>query len=351
MANTIQLKRRVSGNAGAPAALKSGEVAHNEVDNTLYVGKGDDGSGNATSVVPLAGRGAFADLSNSQTIAGAKTFSIVPKSSQDASGATDLVRKSQVDTLLAGKAATAHGHTIADVASLQSALDAKAPISSPALTGSPTAPTPTAGDNTTKIATTAFVQNAVSSSAVATLNDVGDVTIAAPADNEVLAYNSGTGTFINQTASEAGLATASHSHAIANVTGLQGALDAKATLASPSFSGTPTAPTAVTTTNTTQIATTAFVRSAVSALISGAPGALDTLNELAAALGDDPNFAATVTNDLAGKLVKSANLSDLTNAVTARSNLGLGTLATQASGAVAITGGSISGVTLDGGTF
>ena len=109
MANTIQLKRRVSGNAGAPAALKSGEVAHNEVDNTLYVGKGDDGSGNATSVVPLAGRGAFADLSTSQTIAGAKTFSVAPKSSQDASGSTDLMRKSQVDTLLAGKANSAHG--------------------------------------------------------------------------------------------------------------------------------------------------------------------------------------------------------------------------------------------------
>lgn len=42
MANTIQLKRRVAGVAGAPAALKSGELAHNEVDNTLYVGKGDE---------------------------------------------------------------------------------------------------------------------------------------------------------------------------------------------------------------------------------------------------------------------------------------------------------------------
>ena len=154
MANTIQLKRRVSGNAGAPAALKSGEIAHNEVDNTLYVGKGDDGSGNATSVIPLAGRGAFADLSTLQTIAGAKTFSTAPKSLQDASGGTDLVRKSQVDTLLAGKANSAHGHAIDEVSSLQTALDGKAPLASPALTGSPSAPTPTAGDNTTRLATT-----------------------------------------------------------------------------------------------------------------------------------------------------------------------------------------------------
>ena len=50
MANVIRIKRRASGNAGAPAALKSAELAHNEVDNTLYVGKGDDGSGNATSL-------------------------------------------------------------------------------------------------------------------------------------------------------------------------------------------------------------------------------------------------------------------------------------------------------------
>ena len=78
MANTIQFKRRQAGNPGAPAALKSGEVAYNEVDDTLYVGKGDDGAGNATSIIPLAGRGAFVDLTGAQSIVGAKTFSVVP---------------------------------------------------------------------------------------------------------------------------------------------------------------------------------------------------------------------------------------------------------------------------------
>lgn len=85
------------------------------------------------------------------------------------------------------------------------------------------------------------------------------------------------------------------------VTNLTTDLAAKAPLASPDLTGTPTAPTANSGTNTTQIATTAFVQSAVSALINGAPGALDTLDELAAALGDDSNFASTVTNALALK--------------------------------------------------
>jgi hypothetical protein len=74
-----------------------------------------------------------------------------------------------------------------------------------------------------------------------------------------------------------------------------------ASLASPALTGTPTAPTATAGTNTTQIATTAFVSTAVANLINSAPGALDTLDELAAALGDDANFASTVTNALAGK--------------------------------------------------
>jgi len=72
-------------------------------------------------------------------------------------------------------------------------------------------------------------------------------------------------------------------------------LNGKAPKASPALTGTPTAPTAGTDTNTTQIATTAFVKANVSALIADAPGALDTLNELAAAIGDDANYASGVT--------------------------------------------------------
>ena len=77
---------------------------------------------------------------------------------------------------------------------------------------------------------------------------------------------------------------------------VQTQLDAKAALAGPTFTGTPAAPTAGAGTNTTQLATTAFVTAAIATTIDSAPGALDTLNELAAALGDDANFSTTVTN-------------------------------------------------------
>lgn len=414
MANTIQLKRRVSGVAGAPAALKSGELAHNEVDDTLYVGKGDDGAGNATSVVPMAGSGGFLALVGTQTVGGAKTFSLVPKSAQDASAATDLVRKSQFDTGLATKAALSHAHAIADVTGLQpaldgklassatavaatklatartitlagdlsgsvsfdgsanvtltaavaddshahvitnvdglqAALDGKAPLASPALTGAPTAPTATAGTSTTQLATTAFVQAALSGMGAGDmLKSTYDTTANGKVDVAELAEAVPWAGIIGKPTS---FAPAAHAHAISEVTGLQTALDAKAPLASPALSGTPTAPTAAVGTNTTQLATTGFVAAAIGALIDAAPGAMDTLHELAAALGDDPNFATTVTNALAGKLASASNLADLPNKATARTNLGLGSMATQSAGGVAITGGTIDGIAFDGGSF
>jgi hypothetical protein len=75
--------------------------------------------------------------------------------------------------------------------------------------------------------------------------------------------------------------------------------ESKATMfASPTFTGTPTAPTATAGTNTTQLATTQYVRTEVANLVNSAPGALDTLDELAAALGDDASFASTVTTSI-----------------------------------------------------
>ena len=75
-----------------------------------------------------------------------------------------------------------------------------------------------------------------------------------------------------------------------------------APLASPTLTGVPIAPTAAANTNTTQIATTAYVQTEIADLVNSAPAALDTLNELAASLGNDANFATTVTNSLATKL-------------------------------------------------
>lgn len=158
-----------------------------------------------------------------------------------------------------------------------------APKESPTFTGTPKAPTPAAGNNTTQIATTAFVQAALMAlinGAPATLDTLKEIAAAINNDPKF-------STTINN------------------------ALALKAPLSSPALTGTPTAPTAAQSVNNTQIATTAFVKSAIAAMVGSAPAALDTLNELAAALGNDPNFATTMLNALAGKQPLDNTLTNL----------------------------------------
>ncbi|MHA6216082.1 hypothetical protein ACXYWB_26265, partial [Escherichia coli] len=150
-------------------------------------------------------------------------------------------------------------------------------------TGEPKAPTPAAGNNTTRIATTAFVQAAITAlinGAPATLDTLKEIAAAINNDPNF-------STTINN------------------------ALALKAPLSSPALTGTPTAPTAAQSVNNTQIATTAFVKSAIAGMVGSAPAALDTLNELAAALGNDPNFATTMLNALAGKQPLDNTLTNL----------------------------------------
>lgn len=94
----------------------------------------------------------------------------------------------------------------------------------------------------------------------------------------------------------------SNDAASANYLNIFDAASTYATLISASLTGVPTAPTAASGNNTNQLATTSFVRTEITNLIASAPSTLDTLNELAEALGDDPNFATTVTNSLSNKL-------------------------------------------------
>lgn len=87
---------------------------------------------------------------------------------------------------------------------------------------------------------------------------------------------------------------------------LQTVLDAKAPLNSAALTGTPTAPTAATGTATTQLASTAFVARAVANLVNTSPASLDTLNELATALGNDPNFATSTATALGNRVVRAS---------------------------------------------
>ncbi|MEQ5612064.1 phage tail protein, partial [Escherichia coli] len=176
---------------------------------------------------------------------------------------------------------------------INNSLALKAPLASPAFTGTPTAPTASQGTNSTQIANTAFVKAAITAlinGAPGTLDTLKE--IAAAINNDP-----------------------NFSTTINNVLAL------KAPLASPALTGIPTAPTAAQGTNNTQIATTAYVRAAISALVGSSPEALDTLNELAAALGNDPNFATTMTNALAGKQPLDATLTALAGLATGANKL------------------------------
>ena len=156
---------------------------------------------------------------------------------------------------------------IADQTDLQTALSAKAPLASPAFTGVPTAPTASIGTNTTQIATTEFVQaNAATLSSPAFTGTPTAPTAAADTNTTQLATTAfvvGQANSTNATIAMNGSQNAGASLKYARADHVHPSDTTRAPLASPGFTGTPTAPTAVAGTNTTQLATTAFVQAAI----------------------------------------------------------------------------------------
>ena len=239
MANTIQIKRAGSAGSTVPSSLVVGELAYAENGSKLYIGT------SGSSITEVGGSGHFAVLA-SPALTGTPTAPTAAASTNT----TQLATTAFVDNSFA-------------------------PLASPTLTGTPSAPTATASTNTTQIASTAFVQTSYAPLASPTL----------------------TGTPAAPTA-----ATSTNTTQIATTAFIQTELSSYAPVSSPALTDTPTAPTAAASTNTTQIATTAYVTTAVSNLIDSAPALLNTLDELAAAIGDDANYAATITTALGLKL-------------------------------------------------
>lgn len=405
MANSIRIKRRWSGTADAPVSLLSAEFAYNGVNDVLYIGFGDDGGGVATSIKAIAGFGAMVGLTGDQVISGIKTFNsspLVPTATVgdnstkaastafvqaaisaasipdgdkgditvSASGAVWTIDASVVtNAKLANMAANtlkgsvaggapadlsaAQAKTVLGLGNVDNTSDADKPVSTAQqaainlmvpLTQKGAANGVATLDGTGKVPSgqlPSFVDDVLEYANLAGFPATGatGVLYVALDTNKVYRWS---GTVyveisgspgstdavpegsLNLYYTDARVRTAVLVQSLVNgdtthapsADAVFDALALKAPLASPALTGTPTAPTAATATNTTQLATTAFVQA-----------------------------------NMALALLKANNLSDLTNVGTARTNLGLGTMAQQNAAAVAITGGTIDGVVIDGGTY
>lgn len=266
MANIIRLKRRAAGGAsGAPSSLKTTEPAYNEQDDTLYLGFGDDGSGNATSIRAVAGSGTFAT----------KTY--VDNAVGDAGGG-DMMSATYDPQGIEADAFDRANHT-----------------------GTQSADTIT--DGTTNKAFTAGEKTKLSG--VETNADVTD------AANVGAAIHGASAKTTPVNADTLPLIDSADSNALKKI----------------SYQN--------------------LASAVIAQIVDSAPGTLDTLNELAAALGDDPEFVTTITNALAAKApLNSPALTGMPTAPTASASTNTTQIAT-----TAMVQAAIAAATIDGGTF
>ena len=290
MTDTIRVKRRVTGVAGAPSSLANAELAYNEVEDVLYYGKGTGGAGGTASViVGIGGPGLGSNVNpliNGAVTAGTSTnwargdhvhpvdtsraplaspvFTGVPAAPTAAPGTstTQLATTAFVQAAAAAAGVqtfnTRSGSVVLVLADVTGA--GGAPLASPIFTGVPAGPTAAPGTNTTQFATTAFVTAAdIAAAGVTSFNTRAGAITLTNADVTGVLLPSSTNPVMDGTVAigtSGTWARADHVHPSDT---------SRAPLASPTFTGVPAAPTATAGTSTTQLATTAFVQAAAAA--------------------------------------------------------------------------------------
>jgi hypothetical protein len=320
MANTIRIKRRASGAAGAPTSLANAELAFNEVDDVLYYGKGTGGAGGtATTVEAIGGSGAFVTLTGSQTISGNKTF-------------TGTVSFSAVSGLTTIGDATIGGNLTVNG-------------------------TTTTVNSTTVLVDDKNIELGSIASPSDTTADGGGITLKGSTDktfnwsnatdawtsSEHLDLANGKAFYINatQVLSATALGAGVVSSSLTSVGTISGGTW-QGTAVAVSYGGTGAATASGARTNLgLVIGTNVQAYDADLAALAGVTSAADKV----------PYFTGTATADVATLTSFGRSLIDDADAAAARTTLGLGTMSTQNANNVSITGGSIDGVEIDGGSY